>query len=135
MRYRVFDKTTKEDITDKYTWVITPDGELYFKDYGDLIGDPNATYGIYDMEYSNDIFYKIGHAVFTALYGPLYGKFVDQNGAYEFKNGSLIKGINNNPEDTFRGKRAKIIMQDDDNIPQELIDEVCTPFSDYEVKQ
>ena len=44
MRYRVFDKTTKEDITDKYNWVITPDGKLYFKDYGDLIGDPRAMY-------------------------------------------------------------------------------------------
>ena len=44
MRYRVFDKTTKEDITDKYDWVITPDGELYFKDYSDLIGDPSAMY-------------------------------------------------------------------------------------------
>lgn len=55
---------------------------------------------------------------------------LQQNVVYEFKNGSSIKIINNNPEDTFRGKRAKIIMQDDDNITKELIDEVLTPFRD-----
>ena len=44
MKYRVFDKTTNEDITDKYDWVITPDGELYYNSYWDLIGYFNAMY-------------------------------------------------------------------------------------------
>ena len=44
MKYRVFDKTTKKDITDQYDWVITPDGELNYLVYGDLIGNPNAMY-------------------------------------------------------------------------------------------
>lgn len=42
MKYRVFDKTTKQDITDKYSWVITPNGELNHLVHGDLIGYPNA---------------------------------------------------------------------------------------------
>lgn len=44
MKYRVYDKTTYEDITDKYYWVIRPDGTLYYNEYGDLIGYPNAIY-------------------------------------------------------------------------------------------
>ena len=44
MKYRVFDKTTKKDITDQYSWVITPNGELNYLVYGDLIGNPNAMY-------------------------------------------------------------------------------------------
>lgn len=44
MKYKVFDKTTKEDITDKYCWVIRPNGELSYNEYGDLIGYPNAMY-------------------------------------------------------------------------------------------
>lgn len=44
MKYRVFDRTTKEDITDKYCWVIRPEGELCSNEYGDLIGYPNAMY-------------------------------------------------------------------------------------------
>lgn len=42
IKYVVFDKQTKEDITDKYTWVITPDGKLYFVDYDSLTGYPDA---------------------------------------------------------------------------------------------
>lgn len=44
MKYRVFDKRTKEDITDKYCWIIRPNGELRYNEYGDLIGDFNAIY-------------------------------------------------------------------------------------------
>lgn len=44
MRYRVIDKKTKEDITDKYDWVISPNGRLSYNDYGDLIGYPDAAY-------------------------------------------------------------------------------------------
>ena len=41
MKYRVYDKVTRQDITDKYYWVLTPDGKLYYMEY-DLIGYPNA---------------------------------------------------------------------------------------------
>ena len=44
MKYRVFDKTKKEDITDKYCWVVRPDGTLSYNEYGDLIGYSNAMY-------------------------------------------------------------------------------------------
>ena len=49
MKYRVIDKITKNDITDERDWVITPDGKLYYLDYGDLIGYPNA----YSSEYTD----------------------------------------------------------------------------------
>ena len=42
IEYKVFDKQTKEDITDKYLWCITPDGKLYFIDYDSLTGYPDA---------------------------------------------------------------------------------------------
>lgn len=81
----------------------------------------------------NDIFEELLGNLFDELFqeltDPLDGKFVDQNGVYEFKNGSSIKIIDNNPEDNFiRGHRAKIMMQDDDHTTQELIDEVLPPF-------
>lgn len=41
MKYKVYDKVTRQDITDKYNWVLTPDGKLYYMEY-DLIGYPNA---------------------------------------------------------------------------------------------
>lgn len=41
MKYKVYDKVTRQDITDKYNWVLTPDGKLYYMEY-DLIGHPNA---------------------------------------------------------------------------------------------
>ena len=44
MKYKVIDRRTNEDITDKYDWVITPNGELRINEWGDLIGDPNADY-------------------------------------------------------------------------------------------
>ena len=42
IKYIVFDRQTKEDITDKYPWVITPDGKLYYMDYDSLTGCPDA---------------------------------------------------------------------------------------------
>lgn len=44
MKYKVIDKTTNKDITEEYSWVITPDGKLYFVEYGDFIGYSNAIY-------------------------------------------------------------------------------------------
>ena len=44
MKYRVINKKTKEDITDKYDWVISPNGHLSYNDDGDLIGYPDAAY-------------------------------------------------------------------------------------------
>lgn len=44
MKYRVINRKTKEDITDKYCWVVRPDGKLYVNEYGDLIGYPDAMY-------------------------------------------------------------------------------------------
>lgn len=41
MKYKVYDKVTRQDITDKYKWILTPDGKLYYLEY-DLIGYPNA---------------------------------------------------------------------------------------------
>ena len=42
MTYKVIDKTTGEDITDKYYWVLSPNGELNYLLYCDLIGDKTA---------------------------------------------------------------------------------------------
>lgn len=42
MKYRVIDTRTGYDITDDFKWVITPDGELSYRFYGDLIGCPTA---------------------------------------------------------------------------------------------
>lgn len=58
MKYRVYDKTTYEDITDKYYWVIRPDGTLYYNEYGDLIGYPNAIYISVNNHYKEDKCYE-----------------------------------------------------------------------------
>lgn len=50
VKYRVIDKSTNEDITDKYCWVIRPNGELKYNDYGDLIGYTNARVIITDID-------------------------------------------------------------------------------------
>ena len=55
MKYRVIDKRTKEDITDKYDWVISPNGRLSYNDDGDLIEFPDAAYL---PEVAMDEFYK-----------------------------------------------------------------------------
>lgn len=36
--FRVIDIRTNEDITDKYDWVLQPNGRLAYNMYGDLIG-------------------------------------------------------------------------------------------------
>ena len=41
-RYRVIDKKTKEDITNKYNWVITPNGKLFYLVDEGLISHPHA---------------------------------------------------------------------------------------------
>lgn len=50
MKYKVIDKTTNEDITQEYDWVITFDGKLYYVEYGDFIGHSNAMYIILDED-------------------------------------------------------------------------------------
>jgi hypothetical protein len=54
MKYRVYDKYTGVDITDCFCWVITPNGELKYNEYGDLIGLPEACYMI-ELEEDEDI--------------------------------------------------------------------------------
>ena len=44
MKYKVIDKNTKKDITNQYSWVIRPDGQLYSLEYSDLITIPGAVY-------------------------------------------------------------------------------------------
>ncbi len=36
--YKVIDLRTNEDITNKYDWVLQPNGRLAYNAYGDLIG-------------------------------------------------------------------------------------------------
>ena len=55
MKYRVFDKITGEDITDNKSWVIMPDGRLFYLDYESLTGDPNAIYILEEECYRYDI--------------------------------------------------------------------------------
>ena len=52
IKYRVFDKQTKKDITDEYPWVITPEGKLYFQDYDSLTGYPDA-----------EVYYMLGEKI------------------------------------------------------------------------
>lgn len=40
--YKVIDTRTNEDITNKYCWVLMPDGRLAYDEYGDLIGHTYA---------------------------------------------------------------------------------------------
>lgn len=53
--YKVIDTRTNEDITNKYCWVLRPDGMLAYNDYGDLIG---ATYAkaVFNITYAKTIF-------------------------------------------------------------------------------
>ncbi len=37
--YRVISKITGNDLTDKVSWVLQPNGRLAYNEYGDLIGD------------------------------------------------------------------------------------------------
>lgn len=47
MRYRVYDRKTLDDITDKHKWVILSDGLLYALEYFDLICYPDAYYEVF----------------------------------------------------------------------------------------
>ena len=40
--YKVISTITGNDLTDKESWVLQPNGRLAYNDYGDLIGDPCA---------------------------------------------------------------------------------------------
>ena len=40
--YKVIDTRTNEDITNKYDWIIQPNGRLAYNEYGDLIGHTHA---------------------------------------------------------------------------------------------
>ena len=42
LEYKVINAKTGEDITADYDWVISPNGELNYLYYGDLIGCPSA---------------------------------------------------------------------------------------------
>ena len=44
MKYRVIDRKTKEDITDREFWVIRPNGSLGYMEYNDFIGYEDAVY-------------------------------------------------------------------------------------------
>lgn len=57
MKYRVYNIKTGVDITDDFCWVITPDGELKYNEYGDLIGDLEAGYKIMLYEDIEDLKY------------------------------------------------------------------------------
>ena len=46
MYFKVFDKDGK-DITNDYSWVITQDGEILYRDYGDLTGVEGVKATIY----------------------------------------------------------------------------------------
>ena len=54
-KYRVINSVTNEDITDDYDWVVSPNGELNYLDYGDLIGYPNAKLVVISVDLANDI--------------------------------------------------------------------------------
>ena len=56
IKYKVFDKQTKEDITNKYDWVITSDGNLFYQDYDSLTGYPNA-----------EVYYMLGEKIIDVL--------------------------------------------------------------------
>lgn len=54
-KYRVINSVTNEDITDDYDWVVSPNGELNYLYYGDLIGYPNAKLVVISVDLANDI--------------------------------------------------------------------------------
>jgi len=54
MKYKVINICTNEDVTNKYPWVITPNGNLYYLDGGDLTGDFDAEYIIEGIYLPND---------------------------------------------------------------------------------
>ncbi len=55
LQYKVINTATNEDITADYDWVVSPNGDLNYLDYGDLIGYPNAKLVIISVDFVNDI--------------------------------------------------------------------------------
>lgn len=87
IRYKVFDKQTKEDITDKYPWVITPDGKLYFSDYDSLTGYPDAEVyymlgeKIMDIWDAEKVFEEMKKKSWTSYSSPNYSRLIWLNDA------------------------------------------------------
>lgn len=52
--YKVINSKTGEDITDDKDWVIRPDGSLYYLDYCDLIGHPDARVVLLSVDLASD---------------------------------------------------------------------------------
>ena len=50
--YRVVSKVTGNDLTNKASWVLQPNGRLAYNLYGDLIGDPDVDV-VFNIEESN----------------------------------------------------------------------------------
>lgn len=55
LKYRVIDSKTGEDITDLHDWVLSPNGELNYLYFSDLIGYPSARLVIVSIDFANDI--------------------------------------------------------------------------------
>lgn len=55
LKYRVIDSNTGEDITDLHDWVLSPNGELNYLYFSDLIGYPSARLVIVSINLVNDI--------------------------------------------------------------------------------
>ena len=51
--YKVINKETKEDITDKECWILRPDGSLCINEYGDLVGTTYAK-AVFDIDIYKD---------------------------------------------------------------------------------
>ena len=50
MKFKVYDKTTHEDITYQQDWVIKPDGKLYYQEYDSFVCCDNTAYYLFDTK-------------------------------------------------------------------------------------
>ena len=55
LNYRVINAKTGKDMTDDYSWVLSPNGDLNYLEYADLIGHPDAKLVIISVDLANDI--------------------------------------------------------------------------------
>lgn len=55
LKYRVIDSDNGEDITDLHDWVLSPNGELNYLYFSDLIGYPTARLVIAAIDFTNNI--------------------------------------------------------------------------------
>ena len=55
LNYRVINAKTGEDMTDDYDWVLSPNGDLNYLEYADLIGHTDAKLVIISVDLANDI--------------------------------------------------------------------------------